>query len=150
MEIFTEIGFKPQKRCFSWNFFPQFLIFSIVAKKDTSADVSEAADSEVVKDPFAEDVSKDKKASLLALTNGDSAVAQAALEQERINDIYFTSKKRFLDKWQAFCIFTQYKNDHEILSFASKKRFQDKWWEFCIFTHLKYINQDEFRIRNIL
>jgi hypothetical protein len=49
-----------------------------------------ASETEVVNDPFAED-GKDKKASLLALAGEDSSVA-AALEEERINDIYFTSK----------------------------------------------------------
>ena len=66
-------------------------IFFLVSKKDTTPSVEAAsADSEVALDPFAEE-SKDKKASLLALVRGDSTVAQA-LEEERINDIYFTSE----------------------------------------------------------
>ena len=62
-----------------------------VAKKDNSADSGN--DEETVFDPFSDDVSdKNKKASMAAGGGGDSAIGQAAMEQERINDIYFTSE----------------------------------------------------------
>lgn len=61
-----------------------------VAKKDTSADSGN--EEETVFDPFSEDASdKNKKATMAAGGGRDSAIAQAALEQERINDIYFTT-----------------------------------------------------------
>ena len=62
-----------------------------VAKKDNSADSGN--DEETVFDPFSDDVSdKNKKASMAAGSGSDSAIGQAAMEQERINDIYFTSE----------------------------------------------------------
>ena len=88
-------------------FFPELIsskrykhFFISVAKKDTSADESEA-----VVDPFNDDTTdKDKKASIVAIAGKDSAIAQAAMEQERINDIYFTSELKMSWKQQNISI----------------------------------------------
>ena len=59
---------------------------------DDSNDYGEVNDDEIVEDPMlTNNVYLPKKASLKALLNQDPRVLATAIEDDRINDIYFTS-----------------------------------------------------------
>ncbi len=68
-------------------------------RAEVESDGSENAD--FVEDPFidAQAYVPPKKASLKALLSEDPRVLATAIEDERINDIYFTSKAFLFNPW---------------------------------------------------